>query len=152
MKDRFTNGLIAGAVAGVIANLLGFIQYALGLTEYIYYHYSSLLIFGRLPLMTSEIAWLTITNIVFTAVFGAIFAYLTLLIGNKYIYIKAILYGSIVWYLWYLLTTNLAAPGIIEIITLRTSVSTTINSGIFGLIIGVAYSYLQKIDEVKTVH
>jgi len=149
LKDRFTNGLIAGAVAGVVVNILSFIQYALGQTEYVYFHFSSLLIFGRLPLMTSEIVWLTFTNIVFTAIFGAIFAYLTLLIGSKFMYIKSVLYGAIVWYLWYLLTTKLAAPGVIEIITLKTSISTTINTAIFGLIIGIVYSYIQNKDEAK---
>ncbi|WP_040378262.1 DUF6789 family protein [Dethiobacter alkaliphilus] len=143
MRDRFTNGFISGIVGSLIGVPISFILQALGFAEVQAVDFTAKLLYGRPAMMTSEIVWATIIGIGFAGIFGALFAYLILAIDSKYLYLKGLLYGPIVFYLWYSFVL-LTIVGQVEVITLTTSIANTVANMIYGLVLAVAYNYLDE--------
>ncbi len=143
MKDRFINGFIAGVIGGIVGVTGGVISKALGISEMTAVEFTALLLFGRDIMMTSEFIWATIAGVMFTGVFGIIFAHIILIIKSKYLYIKGAIYGFVTWYLWYSMILNTFTE-MVDVITLQTSISNATNAMFYGIILSITYKYLHE--------
>jgi hypothetical protein len=148
MKDRFLNGFIAGIIGGIVGVTGGLISKALGITEMTAVDFTAMLLYGREILMTSEFIWATIAGIMFTGVFGIIFAHMILLIKSRYLFIKGAVYGFVAWYVWYSLILNTFTEQI-DVITISTSISNAVNAMLYGIVLSISYNFLhQKAPDV----
>ncbi len=143
MRDRLMNGFIAGIIGGIAGVIGGVLSKALGISEMTAVEFTALLLFGREIKMTGEYVWAIIAGIMFTAVFGIVFAYLILLVGSKYLFIKGAIYGFVSWYLWYSMILMTFTEQV-DVVTLSTSISNAVNAMIFGLVLSVVYNYLHN--------
>jgi len=151
MKDRFLNGFIGGVIGGIVGVVGGLIAKSLGVSEITAVEFTALLLYGRDIMMTSEFIWAAFAGVMFTGVFGIIFAHIILIIKSKYLYIKGAIYGFVAWYVWYSLILNTFTEQI-DVITLTTSISNATNAMLYGIALSGSYNYLhQRAPDVNNI-
>lgn len=141
MKDRFTNGLISGAAAGIVYAAWSLTsRFILQWSEKSVAGFGALLTFNEPPEGLLEHMWGTLVALGFAAVFGVVFVYLLLLIESDKLYLKAIVFSTAAWFL----TNDVIVPRISEAtdgpFTLATATSAAIGAVIFGIVLAFTYS------------
>lgn len=143
MKDRFTNGLIAGILAGILYITWSLTsRFILHLTNRSVSGFGALLSFNKPPESLLDYVWGSFVALGISAGLGVLFAYLILLVESENLYLKAIVYSMGVWFL----INDVIVPRISNTteapFTLGTVFSASIGSVLFGVVLAFAYNYL----------
>lgn len=143
MKDRFTNGLVAGILAGIVYITWSLASlFILQWTSRSVVGFGALLSFNKPPEGLFDYLWGSFVALGISAGLGVFFAYLILLIESENLYLKAIVYSMGVWFLLNdvivpRITNTTEAP-----FKLGTVSSAAIGSVLFGVVLAFAYSFL----------
>lgn len=143
INDRFTRGLIAGIVAGIMQDALDYAAYLLELNQLRYLDWVGVMMFGRTPVTLLETLLALGGELFFSGVLGVLFAYLVPQIGSKNILIKSWMYGVGTWFSIYGIMTLFKVRGLaaVDAITASTDV---ITSSVYGLILGYMLSRINQ--------
>ncbi|MGE5550948.1 MAG: DUF6789 family protein [Bacteroidota bacterium] len=147
IDDRFTKGMIAGTVAGLVLA-------AENLSSYYLFHFTkrraldfaSILIYGHTPHGLWESLFAELAVFVFTAVLGIIFAFLVPGITSKNYLLKGWMFSVFLWFSIYVIGTLYKTP-IISKIDLPTAASNFISTSIFGVVLAYVLRLLDKRTE-----
>ena len=102
MGDRFMNGFIAGALAGLLSSLIDiFIVNILKFGTIRYIDFASILMYGHPGRNLLENIIAQFGQLIFSAVMGAGFAYFIKLTSSKFFWIKSVIFGTTVWFFAY---------------------------------------------------
>lgn len=143
MKDRFVNGLLTGAIAGIVLNILNLAAYYLHWSSIRYLDWAGILIFGRKPVLLSEEIFAQLVQLAFSAFIGVLFAYLYLKFTSKYYLIKGVFLGLIIWFFIYAAGIALKLP-YLSVIPFKTALSNCLGAIVYGL---VAAETLRRLDK-----
>jgi len=142
LKDRFTRGMLAGIIAGVITKAYDFLAYYLHISTLRWMDVAGTLIYGRKPLNLWEAVFATLSAWLFHALLGVIFVYLIQrLFSSANLILKGWFYGVIGWFVIYSIIILFKAPEI-SFVPLRTSFSNFIGASIWGIIMALALLWL----------
>lgn len=100
-KDRLVAGMIAGSVGSIVTIIMGLIWKSLGLADRAFYDFSTTL-FGKSTYADKGFPGFlmgVITQVAVCVIFGIIFAYIIKATSNRYLYIKGLGFGFIIWML-----------------------------------------------------
>lgn len=136
MKNRLTNGLIAGIAGGIAMNLYSFIDYYLihG-TTFMFLDWAAVMLYGERTHSVWGNVFALITQILFTSFLGIIFAYLVIKIEDRSYVFKGWYFGIACWIMIYAIDILLKLHDM-DKIPIKTAVSNFIGSSIFGIILG----------------
>jgi hypothetical protein len=145
MNDRFTNGLLAGVMAGLVHAAFSLTsKFILKWTEKSVAGFGALLSFNRPPEGIFEHVWGLLVYLGGAAGLGVIFAYLILLITSEKLFLKAIVFSMGSWFL----LGDVLVPRISGTtdapFTLGTVSSAAVGSVLFGIVLAYAYDYLVR--------
>jgi hypothetical protein len=144
MDDRFTEGFIAGGVAGIVQILIDlFIIDVFHFGKFHLFDYAAVLIYGKHPSFWFETILAQITYLAFTCIIGIIFAYLILFIGSKYYLLKGWFFAIATWFFVFAIGTMYRIP-ILEKNTWQDATNNFFNTSIFGIVMAIALKYLTK--------
>lgn len=143
INDRFTRGLVAGIVAGIIQDALDYIAYLLDLTQLRYLDWVGVMIFGKTPITLPETLLSLGGELFFSGVLGILFAYLVPQIRSSNILIKAWMYGVSTWFSIYGVMTLFKVKGL-EAVDIITASSDVVTSSVYGLVLGYILSSINR--------
>jgi thiamine transporter ThiT len=143
MKDRFTNGFIAGLLGGVIIGILDLVLYSLGVVQIPYLDWASVLIFGYRFTTLLEAAISQLGQLLFSAVAGVLFAYLLSLTSSRYYLFKGWVYGLVVWFGTYSITLLFKVTPLIPIKP-DTVISHIVTASVYGLVLAESLRRLSR--------
>ena len=142
MKDRFTKGLVAGALAGVVHAAFSLTsRFILNWTDKSVAGFGSLISFNKSPEGLFEHLWGLLVYLGVSAFLGVVFAYLILLISHEMIYLKAIVFSAASWFLLLDVITPRISGMTNAPFTLGTVSSESVGSALYGIVLAYAYSY-----------
>lgn len=147
LRDRFTQGFLAGLVAGIIMNILDYISHLLGITELTFIDWGGAIIFGYRPGTVSEHILALSAQLFFASILGVFFVYLIPAIKSKNILFKAWAFGLASWFSIYGLSLLLNLKDLMPIRS-DTAMSDVVNASIYGIILGYIVRYLNH--RIKT--
>ena len=147
ITDRFTRGLLAGIIAGVVTKPYDILAYYLNFSTFRWLDVAGIVIYGRRPLNAGEAVFATLSTWFFHALLGVIFVYLVQkLVSSANLFLKGWYFGVICWFLIYAIIILFKVPEI-SAIPLKTSVSNFIGASIWGLVLtAVLYRLEQPLD------
>lgn len=152
MNDRFVNGFIAGMLGGILMSVLNIISfYVLGIAELLYLDWAAVLIFGYRYATFLEAVIGQMGQLLFAAAAGVLFAYLLPLISSKYYLFKGWIYGLLIWFGTYAVTTLFKVTPLIPI-KADTVLSNIFTASVYGLILAEVLRRLtDKIGEKPVI-
>jgi hypothetical protein len=134
MKDRFTNGFIAGLIGGVIVGIFDLALFFLGVVQIPYLDWAAVLIFGYRFATLLEATIGQLGQLLFSAVVGVLFAYLLPLTSSRYYLFKGWVYGLVVWFGTYAITLLFKVTPLIPIKP-DTVISHIVTASVYGLVL-----------------
>lgn len=143
MHDRFVNGLIAGAIAGLIMDGIDLLGYALKLDDVRYLDFAAIIAFGKTASNLGEFMVGIFVELCFKAIVGGIFAMLILNIKSKYLYLKGIIFGVTVWFFVYAIITVFKATEFPKP-NLSDAISHIINTSVYGIVLAFCLIKLNR--------
>lgn len=144
MKDRFSRGLVAGAIGGVVNNIAGFVSFnILNFTDLRFSDYAAVMLFGRKSANIPELLFAALGQIAFSAFLGVIFVYLLRLITSRHLYLKAWFYSITVWFAVYALTVLFRVPALARI-ELNTAISNFIVASVYGIVLALVLRLFER--------
>lgn len=148
ITDRFTRGLLAGIIAGIITKAYDILAYYLNFSTFRWLDVAGIITYGRKPLSTVEAIFATLSTWFFHALLGVIFVYLIQrLFSSDNLFLKGWFYGVTCWFLIYALIIIFKVPEF-SIIPLKTSVSNFIGASIWGLVLAAVLQRLEKPSDI----
>lgn len=100
MNDKLLRGIIAGAIAGIIKDILPLILYATNHNVFpTYWDYAGKIAFGKIPEAWWEITYAIVFEVCFSIGVGVIMVHLMPKIKSSLWYIKGAALGFAVWFL-----------------------------------------------------
>jgi hypothetical protein len=101
IKDRLTQGFLAGVAGWPLQVVFTHTMYWLHLTKYRYLDFAAVLTFNRLPKGWLDSLLAEFVVVVFLGVLGIIFAMLIKVVTSMNLYFKGLLYGTFMWFAIY---------------------------------------------------
>jgi hypothetical protein len=101
MKDRFMNGFVAGVIADLPVIVLDFLASKLKLDKLDFKDFVSILAFAEPKPDFGESIFASIVQCLFAGVIGVAFNYFIKLVKKEYYYIKAFIFGAMIWFIIY---------------------------------------------------
>lgn len=98
MNDRFTNGFIAGTVAGVTMCIINYISKQIGIVDLLYLDWAAVLLFGHQHETVPQALVGQAGKLFFAGLLGSLFAFWLILVTDKYLFFKGIVFGIAVWF------------------------------------------------------
>jgi len=98
MNDRFTNGFIAGCIAGVAICVTNYIAYRVGIVSLLYLDWASTLLYGYKRETVLEAVVGQVGKLFLSGLFGSLFAFWLTIVTSKYLFFKGIVFGITVWF------------------------------------------------------
>lgn len=146
--DRFSRGLLAGIVGGVLMNIWSLISYyILDVADRRYLDWSSVLLFGHLPTNLTEAVYAQITQLIWAGFLGVIFAYIAPEITSRAYLLKGTIWGFITGFILYAVAILVRMPYFTKI-----STGTSITQFLGGIIWGTSLAYtLRLLDTTPKV-
>jgi hypothetical protein len=143
MDDRFTTGLISGALASIVQIIYGLITKAIGLTDRTFTDFARIYIMykdyhGVIPFLIG-----VFTQIILCALIGIVFAFLIEKTSSKYLYIKGLGAGSTFWLLFGMSGTMYRLPLFFELPP-KPALVTFIGALIYGLLLAYFLNLIEK--------
>jgi thiamine transporter ThiT len=148
MKDRFTNGFIAGLLGGVVMGIMDLVLYFLGVVQILFLDWASVLIFGYRFATLLEAAIGQIGQLFFSAVAGVLFAFLLSFTSSRYYLFKGWVYGLVVWFGTYSMTLLFKVTPLIPIKP-DTVISNMVMASVYGLVLAESLRRLSSRKEIK---
>lgn len=143
MMDRFTRGFAAGAVVGMLVDLLSLLTYNLfGFTQWRFIDFAGLIILGRRPAGAGEIIVSVLGQVGFSAAVGIIFAYLLPLTTSRNYMLKGWFFGVMILFSIYSTFHLFQIPQLLQL-DLGTVITNMVKASLFGL--GLAW-LLARLD------
>ncbi len=146
MNDKFIKGIGSGVTAGVVAAVWNLATYYFNFSTLRYLDFSGVLIYGRKPTGTLESIFAWFGMLMFQALLGIVYAYLSPVIKTRHYLLKGWFYGVMVWFGSYAVTILFNVPEL-KIVSFKTAASNFIGASIFGWVLAHT---LQLLDRVKT--
>jgi hypothetical protein len=144
MEDRLYRGFVAGAVGGVVSNILSHLSYFWGFTTLRLSDWAAILIFGHVPPFSlGEHIFAVFIQIGWSGAVGSVFAYFLVWVTDRKILFKAWMLGTVPFFVIYLLTALFQTPGTVPL-PLNTVLSNYITSSIFGIVMGYSFKVLDQ--------
>jgi hypothetical protein len=148
MKDRFTDGFIAGFLGGVAMSILNLISYFLGIAQILYLDWASVMIFGYRYSTLLEALIGQLGQLFFTATLGVIFAYILPVISSRYYLFKGWVFGLLVWFGSYAITLLYKVTPLIPIKP-DTVISNVVTASVYGLVLAESLRRLSNREKIS---
>lgn len=136
-EDRFMLGFVSGLIAAIGMSLLNFIIVHTTAANSHYADFVGIMLFGSKPDTTGEIITAFIAHIFFGGFLGIIFSYLIPLISEEFLLIKAMVYGTLMFFILFSLGVVFKINGL-EYTSLLTVMTKSVGSGFYGFVLGYA--------------
>ena len=146
-KDRLVAGGIAGVAGSVVNIITGVIFKSLGWSDRAFYDYSTTL-FGKTTYADKGVLGFlmgVITEVAVCIIFGVIFVYIIKFTSSRYLYIKGLGFGFVLWMLLTSLGTMYNIP-LFEDTPLDAAYTTLFTALTYGFVV----AWVLKIIESKT--
>jgi len=143
IRDRYTNGFVAGVIAGTVMSLLNILSFKLNFAQIRYIDFGAIITLGSQPNTFLEDIIGFSAHIAFTGLLGILFAYIIPIITSKHYLFKGVSFGIFVWFLTYTIPLLFKVPHLSKI-SASTALSNVITASVYGLIL--AYT-LETIDK-----
>jgi len=144
ITDRFTRGLLAGTIAGVITKAYDLLAYYFHFSTFRWLDVAGIIIYGRKPSHIAEAIFATMSTWFFHALLGVIFVYIVQrLVSSDNLFLKGWFYSVTCWFLIYALIILFKVPEF-SVIPLKTSVSNFIGASIWGLVLVAALHRMEQ--------
>jgi len=98
MSDRFTNGFVAGLVAGTTMSVMNYISHQIGIVDLLYLDWASVLLYGYRHETVLEAVVGQAGKLFFAGLLGSFFAFWLTIVTSKYLFFKGIVFGIAVWF------------------------------------------------------
>ncbi|MBT9138657.1 MAG: hypothetical protein DDT31_01226 [Syntrophomonadaceae bacterium] len=134
MNDRFTNGFIAGTVAGTIICVINYIFHQFGIVDLLYLDWVSALLYGYRHETVLEAVVGQAGKLFFSGLLGSLFAFWLIIVTSKYLFFKGIVFGIAVWFGAHAAATLLKLSSVIPINS-DTVFSYKVEAVIFGIVL-----------------
>jgi len=144
LRDRVTQGFIAGVVGGIIEMIFTLaIYYGFGLIKYRYLDFAAVITFNHRPqdLLQAVVAELVVWA--FVGFLGAFFVLMLNVIGRKNIVMKGSFWGLLSWLLIYGFVTVFRIEGLYPT-NFITSVIHLIGGMLYGTVMAYTFVYVTK--------
>lgn len=143
LADRYTQGVLAGFIAGVIAEIFDLIISFFELSTLRWYDYSSFVIYGAAPKGLWEQLFATLAILLFHAQLGVFFIYLLeRFFTSSNLYFKGWSFGVAIWYGINAILHLFNIPEFRDL-PLRTALTNFIGASIWGLSMVMALNWLK---------
>jgi hypothetical protein len=146
IKDNIVNGAIIGTAGAAIQDLYSCAMKALGYRGLIYIDYGRALLFTDLHPGTLNFGLGLIAHLIWDIIIGVIFVCLIQGSSKYYLYLKGIIYGSMVWFIIQTSETLLRMPVIHEYYP-GSEPYILIGSLLYGLVVAYTFKLLAKYQE-----
>lgn len=143
--DTMTQGIIAGIAGAVVQNIYALITRAAGFNVTTYADYARATLFERNYQEPFAQFLGFIGHFTWDILLGVIFVYVIKSTSRKFLTVKSIAYGVVIWYLVKGAPTFFRLPAFLNI-TPESMFFYFIGSILFGVTISLALKYLQKND------
>lgn len=144
MDERFTNGIISGAIAGILKNIPNAIFHNwLKLSELSFWDYFAAVALFRHPSNLGEQLYVFIYEVCFCALLGIIYIYLKEKVRTDHYLIKGAIYGFLIWFLVHTLILAYRIQQLIKT-DLTTSLVNSLCSIVYGLLLAWIIHYLEE--------
>lgn len=143
-NDRFTRGMLAGIIAGILTKFYDLSAYYLHFSSLRWLDVAGTMILGRRPISPGEAVFATLGTWFFHAMLGIIFAFLSRrTLGSHNLLLKGWYYGVSCWFLIFAVLILFKMPGL-SFIPLKTSVSNLVGASIWGLLLAWSLQWLDR--------
>lgn len=145
-NDRSTAGAIAGLVASFIQEMASLLLKYLGLTDRSFIDYASIMVMFHRPngFMELVVAWTA--HFAVGIILGLLFVQVFMFTSTKFLFLKGIFYGFILWFLLLGLGTLFRLP---EFTTIPANAALSTFAG--SLIWSLSVAYILKLLERTTI-
>ena len=141
MKDRFTQGFMAGIMGWLPQMLFSITMYGIHLAKFRFMDYASAIVFyHRPPKDLFELIFAELVVVIFSGVLSIVFVFLLRLVNNVNVLFKGWLYGVACWFIIYSITVLYKMENIYKLVDPKTTFINFIAASIWGL--GIAWSFL----------
>ncbi|MBS3946825.1 MAG: hypothetical protein KGZ57_00785 [Dethiobacter sp.] len=134
MNDRFTNGFIAGIVAGTMMCVINYISHQVGIVDLLYLDWAAVLLYGHRHETILEAVVGQAGKLFFAGLLGSLFAFWLTIVTSKYLFFKGIVFGIAVWFGIHAFATLFKLSPMIPI-TSETVLSYKVEAVIFGVVL-----------------
>ncbi len=150
VDDRFTIGLVAGSIAGVVQLLWSLMsRFVFHWTNKSLAGFGALISFNKPPESLFEHFWGSLVALGTAAGLGIVFAYLLFYIRRENLYLKAVVFSMAAWYL----LNDAIIPRISDTtegpFSLGTVSSGAIGSILFGVVLAFIFKYFMERAHVE---
>jgi len=145
-KDRLVAASIAGSIGSIVTIVSGVIFKSLGWTDRAFFDYSTTL-FGKTTYSDKGLLGFlmgVITEVAVCIIYAIIFAYIIKVTSSRYLYIKGLMYGLVLWMLLSSLGTMYNIPLFSEI-PLNAAYTSLFSALAYGFVV----AWILKILESK---
>lgn len=145
-KDRLVAASIAGSIGSIVTIVSGVIFKSLGWTDRAFFDYSTTL-FGKTTYLDKGLLGFlmgVITEVAVCIIYAIIFAYIIKVTSSRYLYIKGLMYGLVLWMLLSSLGTMYNIPLFSEI-PLNAAYTSLFSALAYGFVV----AWILKILESK---
>ena len=143
IKDRLTQGFIAGAGAWPIQILFTGTMYWLRVTKLRYLDFAAVLTFNHLPKGFLEVIFAEVVVIIFLGVLGIGFSMLIALVSSKNLFFKGWLYGTFMWFAIYAAMTMYKLKHIYPVNT-KTAVISLLAASLWSIVMTWILLFLNR--------
>ena len=143
MKDRLVAGGLSGAIAGLVQYAYGLLALNLGLTDRIFGQFSDVIFAGRVYTGTLGFVLSVLTHLAVTIPLGILFAYIIALTSSRYLLIKSVGFGFLLWFFLSGFGAILRLPLFIDMPE-QPALVILVGAVIYGIVLGYALKILDK--------
>ncbi len=144
MKDRFSRGLLAGIIAGVITKVYDLTAFYLHLSTLRWFDFTATMIYGHKPLNLGEQIFATLGTWFFHSMLGIIFVFMIeRLFSSDNLFLKGWFYGVAWWFIICVIFQLFKIPEFSNI-PLKTTLSNFVGASIWGILLAAAVMWLNR--------
>lgn len=143
VEDRFTRGFTAGLISSAPAFLFNQGAFYVRFSSLRWTDFMGIFIYGKKPVLFLEHLFAVIVVLLFLGLLGGIFAYLILKISSDSHLLKGWIFGLIVWFGTFSITSLANRPEI-STVSVNTAFSNFLGASIWGAAMAHVLQWLDK--------
>lgn len=143
LKDRFTQGFIAGFVGGLATSAINIPLYWIGVVHIRLVDFAGVLVYGYKPKHFWESLFIFFVHWGFAGFGGILFIYLIKFIKKDNLVFKGLLFGIGIWFTVYI-ATELFKIEEFRVIPFPTALGNFLASSAYGIVLALLLKYLDK--------
>lgn len=148
LNDRFTRGMLAGLLAGIITKFYDLPAYYLGFSTLRWLDFAGILIYGEKPMTLWYQVFATLGMLFFHALIAIVFIILIeRIFTSKNLLLKGWIYGVTLWFAIYAVF-HLFKTSELTYVPLKTTLSSFIGASLWGLSMAAIINWLD--NKIKT--